>query len=222
MAKYLDDRATQQKCEDAVQKLLHHIPDPNGSKQAAALMALAGISPADEINASLLAKNGVQGVSTFMGYYVLQSRALAGDYQGALDNIRNYWGAMLDLGATTFWENFYIEDAVNAARIDEIVPEGKVDIHGYTGEHCYIGYRHSLCHGWSAGPAPWLSEHVLGIKILEPGCKRLKIAPHLGDLKWVEGTFPTPFGIVKVKHKRRKNGDVRTTYKARKEIIVES
>jgi len=124
MAKYLDDRATQQKCEDAVQKLLRHIPDPNGSKQAAALMALAGVSPADEINASILAKNGVQGVSTFMGYYVLQSRALAGDYQGAIDNIRDYWGAMLDLGATTFWENFYIEDAVNAARIDEIVPEG--------------------------------------------------------------------------------------------------
>jgi hypothetical protein len=185
-------------------------------------MALAGISPAVEINANLLAQNGVRGLSTFMGYYVLQARAMAGDYQGALDNIREYWGTMLDLGATSFWENFNIEDAENAARIDEFVPERKVDIHGDTGEHCYIGYRHSLCHGWAAGPTPWLSEHVLGVKIIEPGCRKLKIEPHLGDLKWVEGAFPTPFGIVKLKHKRRKNGEIHTTYKAPKGITIVS
>ena len=27
----------------------------------------------------------------------------------ALDVIRTYWGAMLDLGATTFWEDFNID-----------------------------------------------------------------------------------------------------------------
>ena len=79
---------------------------------------------------------------------------------------------MLDLGATTFWEDFDIKWLDNAARIDELVPEGKVDVHRSYGDFCYKGFRHSFCHGWASGPTAWLSEHVLGISIVEPGCKR--------------------------------------------------
>ena len=57
-----------------------------------------------------------------------------GNYQGAMDIISEYWGAMLDLGATTFWEDFHIDWTKNAARIDELVPEGKVDVHGAYGD----------------------------------------------------------------------------------------
>ena len=35
-------------------------------------------------------------------------------------------------------------------------------MHGDNGAHCYSGFRHSLCHGWSAGPVPFLAEAVLG------------------------------------------------------------
>lgn len=49
-----------------------------------------------------------QGFSTFYGYYMLEAMAMAGNYQGALDVIREYWGAMIDLGATSFWEGFDI------------------------------------------------------------------------------------------------------------------
>ena len=73
---------------------------------------------------------------------------------------------MLDLGATTFWEDFDLEEAANAAPIDAIVPEGKLDYHHDTGNYCYIGLRRSLCHGWASGPTAWLSEHVLGIKVV--------------------------------------------------------
>jgi hypothetical protein len=41
----------------------------------------------------------------------------------------------------------------NAFRIDELPVAGKKDIHGDYGEFCYKGFRHSLCHGWSSGPA---------------------------------------------------------------------
>lgn len=37
---------------------------------------------------------------------------------------------MLDLGATTFWEDFNLDWIPNAAPIDEPVPAGKKDIHG--------------------------------------------------------------------------------------------
>lgn len=82
---------------------------------------------------------------------------------------------MLKLGATTFWEDFDISWTENAAGIDEIVPEGKTDIHGDFGKHCYKQFRHSLCHGWASGPTAFLSQKVLGIEILEPGCKKVRI-----------------------------------------------
>ena len=185
-----------------------------GSKQAAALLSLSGLVSSDTANSEVLAKDGAKRMSTFYGYYMLQARALAGDHQGALDNIREYWGGMLDLGATTFWEDFNVEWLDNAARIDEVVPEGKTDVHGEYGEYCYVSYRHSLCHGWAAGPTAWLTEHVLGVKGLEAGGKTLKVDPRLGDLEWAEGTFPTPFGVVKIKHRKRADGSIHTDISA--------
>jgi hypothetical protein len=153
-------------------------------------------------------------MSTFYGYYVLQARALAGDYQGAMDCIRQYWGAMLDLGATTFWEDFDLDWTQNAGRIDELVPAGKKDIHGDFGNYCYKGFRHSLCHGWASGPTAWLSEHVLGVGVVESGCRVVRIEPHLGDLTWVEGTFPTPMGVIKVRHDKQADGTIRSDIQA--------
>lgn len=98
----------------------------------------------------------------------------------------------------------------NAAPIDELVPEGKVDIHANYGAYSYKKLRHSLAHGWASGPTSWLTEHVLGVQVIEPGCKTISIKPHLGDLKSVEGTFPTPYGVVKIKHTKQTNGQVKT------------
>ena len=36
--------------------------------------------------------------------------------------------------------------------------------------------------------------------MLEPGCKKVKITPKLGDLQWVKGTYPTPYGVIKIEH----------------------
>jgi len=207
-------------CLNAIEKLKRYVPDMAGSKQAAALLALSGLIPAGKANSEILSKDGVHKMSTFYGYYMLKARAMAGDYQGALDNIREYWGAMLDMGATTFWEDFDIDWTKNAARIDELVPEGKIDIHSAYGNYCYVGFRHSLCHGWASGPTAWLSQYVLGVKVLEPGCKKIKIEPHLGDLQWVKGTFPTPFGVLKIEHKKDANGKVVITYTAPKGVKV--
>lgn len=192
---------------DARLRLDSHPHDPNGSLQAAALMSKAGtISPGDA-TAMILSK-GAYGLTTFYGYYMLEAIAATGDHQGALDIIRSYWGAMLDLGATSFWEDFNMEWLNNAARIDEMTPDGKIDIHGAYGDYCYNGYRHSLCHGWSSGPCPWLSRHILGINIVEPGCRKVSVKPNLCDLQFAEGTFPTPYGTIYVSHRRADDGSV--------------
>ncbi|SEN76890.1 alpha-L-rhamnosidase [bacterium A37T11] len=214
----LGDAETEKLAKDAVSRLKSNVPDINGSKQAAALMAIAGIIPAEQANKDVLSVGGASNFSTFYGYYMLQAKAQAGDYQGALDVIRQFWGAMLDLGATTFWEDFNLEWLSNAGRIDELVPNGKKDIHGDYGAYCYLGFRHSLCHGWASGPTAWLSEHVLGINVLEPGCRVIQINPHLGDLTFAEGTYPTPQGVLYVKHTKREDGTIKTEIKAPKGV----
>ena len=209
-----------EKCRKAAESLRQYIPDMAQSKQAAALMAIAGLVPAQKANKEVIAVDGSQRVSTFYGYYMLQAKAQAGDYDGALACIREYWGGMLDMGATTFWEDFDMNWLNNAAPIDALVPTGKKDIHADYGAYCYKQLRHSLCHGWASGPTSWLSEHVLGVQVVEAGCKKIRIMPHLGDLTFVEGTFPTPFGVVNIKHEKLANGKIKSTIKAPKGVKV--
>lgn len=215
----LGEKETAQKCSDAAKRLRSQQPDAHGSKQAAALLSLAGMQDPRAMG-DIIAKNGAQGFSTFYGYLMLEGMAKAGDYKKALDCIRQYWGGMLDLGATTFWEDFDLKWIENAGRIDELVPENKIDVHATYGDYCYKGFRNSLCHGWASGPTPWLSEHVLGIQILEKGCKTVRIAPNLGDLEWVEGTYPTPYGLIKVRHEKRSNGKIVSKIDAPKGIKI--
>lgn len=195
-------------------------PDAPGSKQAASLLALAGLMKPEEANRKYLSVNGPKGFSTFYGYYMLRAMAAAGDYRGAIDVIRQYWGAMIDLGATTFWEDFNMEWLPDASRIDEPVPAGKKDIHGDYGAYCYKGFRHSLCHGWASGPTSWLSEYVLGVQVVEPGCRTVRITPHLGDLEWVEGTFPTPYGVITIRHEMGVDGKVKSRIDAPAEVKI--
>lgn len=198
------------KYQKVAKKLKKHKPHHDNSKQAAALMALAGIITPEEANKEVISIGGAKNYSTFYGYYMLEAKAKAGDYTGALDDIRNYWGGMLDLGATSFWEDFDLEAMKGSGRIDELVPEGKNCVHGDYGAYCYIGYRHSLAHGWASGPTPWLTKHVLGIQVMDAGSKTIKIAPNLGDLKWAEGSFPTPLGVLKVRHEKTADGKVKS------------
>ncbi len=220
IASVLDQSELEVKCENAVKKLEQYTPVPGNSKQAAALLALSGIDDAQSLNQQVMSQNGVKGLSTFYGYYVLQARALAGDYQGCLDDIRTYWGGMLDMGATTFWEDFDLDWTKNALPLDELPKAGKNDIHGDFGNYCYKGFRHSLCHGWASGPTAWLSQHVLGVKPVEPGFKAVKIEPHLGDLEWAEGSFPTPFGEIHVRHTKKADGSVKSEIETPKGVRI--
>ncbi|MDF9827774.1 alpha-L-rhamnosidase [Ereboglobus sp. PH5-10] len=211
---WLDEPEYIKKTGAITTRLNRSIKDHNNLKQAAALMALAGILPPEKACDEVVSVGGPKNFSTFYGYYMLEAQALAGQHRQAIDIIRAYWGGMLDMGATTFWEDFDLEWTKNAARLDELTPPGKKDIHGDFGAYCYPGYRHSFCHGWASGPTAWMSAHILGIQVLEPGCKTIKIAPHLGDLDWAEGAYPTPLGVLKVRHEKDASGKITTTIDA--------
>lgn len=107
---------------------------------------------------SMLINNGVEGFSTFMSYCILSAIA-SKDKQKAIDMMKEYYGAMLDVGATTFWEDFDINWTKNSSRIDQYATEGQKDIHGDFGGYCYRGFRHSLCHAWSCGVNAFIKEN---------------------------------------------------------------
>ncbi|MCX6985257.1 MAG: alpha-L-rhamnosidase [Lentisphaerae bacterium] len=216
----LNDVDTASLCAITRRRLLTHNPDGGMSKQAGALKSIGGIADPIQINKTVLAQNPFSGLSTFFGYYMMQARALAGDYDGATEAIRRYWGGMLDIGATSFWEDFDLTWLNNAGRIDEMPVPGKKDIHADYGNFCYKGLRHSLCHGWSGGPTAWLSEHLLGIKPLEPGFKEAQVRPQLAGLEWLEGAMPTPYGPIRVKAEKGVNGIVKFDVKKPAKVIL--
>ncbi|WP_300602334.1 hypothetical protein [Niabella sp.] len=216
----LGDLETAKQCRETVAEMRKVVLPHHNSKQAAALLSLVGMMDAGKAYADVLSVGGAKGFSTFYGYYMLEAMAKAGKYREAMDLITEYWGGMLDLGATTFWEDFNIDWLKNAARIDELVPAGKTDVHAAYGDYCYVGHRHSFCHGWASGPTVWLSEHVLGLKAVKPGGRVFRLNPHLGNLSFAEGTFPTALGVIRVRHTKDKAGKVVTTVQAPKGIRI--
>ena len=145
--------------EKLLEKLLKVEINPTQSKQVTALkyLALGYLSEEDKQN---LLKGGAKGLSTFMSYYILKAIA-SFDKEQAVKIMKEYYGAMLDKGATTFWEDFDVEWANKSCRIDEFPKDNQKDIHGDFGDYCYKGFRHSLCHGWSAGVIAFIKEECL-------------------------------------------------------------
>lgn len=200
----LKDEETRKLCFDKRLLLSRAAPPTLGNTQAAAMQLLAKVGDT-EGNLKTVLDNAAGGMSTYLSYYILTALAGNGRTKEALAILREYYGGMLALGATTFWEDFDIAWLDNAARIDEPVPSGKVDVHGDYGRHCYVGFRHSFCHGWSSGPAPFLAEQILGISLSDDG-RTLYLRPNLADLTYAEGSYPTPYGIVSVSYQKNKDG----------------
>ena len=205
LTKILNNEELSLECVEKIEALKGNVSENRDAKVSVAFMTLA--EHISEENAlPFLLSDGAKGMSTFMSYYILSAMSKAGKTNEALKILREYYGAMLDAGATTFWEDFSLDWVREGAKLDSLDKE--YDIHGDNGAHCYIGFRHSLCHGWSSAPTAFLAEQVLGIKITKPGFKAVKIEPELGELTYARGTYPTPYGIISVSHTKKSDGSI--------------
>lgn len=191
---------------------------PSALKQISAMEIIAGKAHGNE-NKNAILRCGAHGYSTFMAYYILRALAEEGYTEEAFEGMKEYFGAMLDIGATTFWEDFDLDWLKESGRIDEFPKEGEKDIHGDFGKFCYLGFRHSLCHGWASGAVPFLTEYVMGVRITEFGCRKVTISPRMCGLKYIKGEVPTPYGSIKIEL-AAENGKVRVLYTSPKEVKV--
>lgn len=170
------------------------------AKQAVAMNYLAGNEDKNAA-AEKLAAGGAKGLSTFMSYYVLTAAKRCCGAETAVKMLKDYYGGMLDKGATSFWEDFDVEWIKDSGRIDDLPEDGQKDIHGDYGKFCYTGFRHSLCHGWSCGPIAFLTENVLGVHVSDGG-KKITVEPSLCGLEFADGSIPTPYGKAEIRVRR--------------------
>jgi alpha-L-rhamnosidase len=139
-------------------------------------------SQKQDVKKYVLMNDNIQKITTpYMRFYELEALCAIGEQSYVLKEMKDYWGGMLNLGATSFWEEY------NPAK---------------QGAEHYAMYGRpfgkSLCHAWGASPIYLLGKYYLGVKPTSPGYKTYTIEPVLGGLQWMEGAVPTPEGDVKV------------------------
>ena len=96
----------------------------------------------------------------FFSYFLHRALAKAGATDKLLMRIEERWGAMLDAGATTWWEEW-------VQRPDS-----------------------SECHAWSGSPTFDLSTEVLGVRPIEPGFSTFAVEPQTAGTDLRERRLP--------------------------------
>jgi len=129
---------------------------------------------------ALLENNNIKPVGTpYMAGFEVMALAQLGNTDYMLKHVNDYWGGMLNKGATTFWE------AYNPNEKNET-------------QYSYYErpYAKSLCHAWSSGPATFLPSELFGLKPIKDGWKRFTLHPNLGHLEWASVCLPTKYGNI--------------------------
>lgn len=97
------------------------------------------------------------------------------------DKIEQYWGAMLNEGATTFWEEYDPKQT----GIEKYSMYGRK-------------FEKSLCHIWGAAPICLIGKYIVGIRPTKAGYKEFIIKPNLSGLTSFAATIPINNGKVEV------------------------
>ena len=115
----------------------------------------------------------------YFKFYELEVLCSIGKYEEVLKRIRDYWGGMIERGATTVWEEFNPE---------ETGPE----------QYAMYGdvYGKSLCHAWGASPIYLLGRYFLGVKPTKIGYETFEVKPQLEHFEQIEAKVPINGGCV--------------------------
>ena len=136
----------------------------------------------EDVKNHVLLNDKVQKITTpYMRFYELEALCRIGQQAHVLKEVKDYWGDMLRLGATSFWETY---DPT----------ESGVQHYAMYGRP----FGKSLCHAWGASPIYLFGKYFLGVTPTAPGYQTYLVEPDLGGLKWMKGEVPTPAGNIVV------------------------
>ena len=113
----------------------------------------------------------------YMQFYEMCALLEVGEGEEVTRRIKDYWGGMLDLGATSVWELY------DPQATDHYAMYGRP-------------FSKSLCHAWGAGPIYLFGRYYLGVYPTSPHYATYRVEPHLCGLSAFSGKVPTPGGEV--------------------------
>ena len=131
---------------------------------------------------NVLENDRIPAITTpFFGGFELDAMAKIGRTDLVERRIRTYYKGMLDLGATTVWEEY--NPAFSGAKHYEM----------YNNK-----YGKSLCHAWGASPIYLLGRYFLGVRPTSVAYETFEVSPSLGGFGFIEGTVPVGDGEVRI------------------------
>jgi len=116
--------------------------------------------------------------SVYVAHFLLEELARHGDPQAAIELVDargpRSWHGMIEQGATMTTEAW---------------------------SHA-VKPNQDWNHPWATGPAAFVGRHVVGVQPLEPGFRRIRVAPRPGDLEQFDARIPTIRGPVRLSWRR--------------------
>jgi alpha-L-rhamnosidase len=157
-------------------EIVNGVPSPHAQAWALAY----GLVPEEEelmvtntLLESLSSDPSTPNVEIYGMFWVLKGLGESGHIPETLKIIESYYGRLLNLGATTWWEGFNADSY----------------------------YTASLSHGWGGSPTWFLTHYVLGARSTGPNT--WEVEPALSGIVSASGSLPLNGGEVKVDWKRK-------------------
>ncbi len=144
-----------------------------------------GIADSEQVESivkNVLMNEDVTAITTpYFEGYELDAMGKVGELGFIEDKLLSYWKGMLDLGATTIWEEFdpQMSGIEHYAMYDN-------------------RYGKSLCHAWGTTPIYLLGRYYLGVRPTSFGYESFEVEPRLGGFSFIKGTVPIKDGEVLV------------------------
>lgn len=128
----------------------------------------------ERILRSVLLNDAVPAIRTpYFKFYELDALCQAGEHAEVLRRIGEYWGSMIDGGATSIWEEYSPDEPMESQ-------------YGMYGDK----FGKSLCHAWGASPIYLLGRWFVGVEPTSPGYATFDVRPEAAGLDWFEGNVP--------------------------------
>ncbi len=148
----------------------------------AVLFDIATPAQKESIVARVFLNEKIPPITTpYFKLYELEALCLMGHQDKVLAEIQNYWGEMVQAGATTFWEEF-----------EKGKPwQNQLGMYG-------LKYGKSLCHAWGASPIYLIGRYLLGVYPTAAGYTKFCVEPRLADIDGVDAIVPVCGGSVHI------------------------
>lgn len=140
----------------------------------------------EKIIKNVILNDEIEQIKTpYFKFYELESLCNVGKYDIVLDRMKEYWGAMLKAGATSFWEEY------------DLTRPWQEQLGNYN-----LKYAMSLCHAWGASPIYLLGRYFLGVKPTGVGYETFEVRPNIDAFDTLDAKVPVKNGFVCIKKEK--------------------